>query len=387
MDVAIVGAGPAGAFCAERLAARGHAVTLYDPSHPREKPCGGGVTPAVFRTYPDLEPLRTQSVATRRVRLRGPRDERVDVPLPRPIEVFARRDFDSALLERALSRGAVLRRQRVVRVAVDPGGARVATATGERWHDFIVGADGSASVVRRSLYGERLRGAASWASGGYLVSDLQERDLYIEFLPDMPGYMWVFPRPDHVSAGVVAPLGRANGQSLRARVLDMLGRRYPGSLALRRRAFGASIPCALPGEAARPRLGGPRFALVGDAAATADAITGEGIHYALDSGALLAQALDEAGPYEAARAYTERWRAGPGRQLTWAARIAQRAYGPRTVGWALRIARRSTRARRLMGDLLAVLQPYSGLPARLWAEALRPHRPAKGARDGSGGGI
>jgi flavin-dependent dehydrogenase len=387
MDVGIVGAGPAGSFCAERLAARGHAVTLYDPSHPREKPCGGGVTPAVFGAYPELEPLRAHSVATRCVRLRGPHDERVDVPLPRPIAVFPRRDLDAALLERALAQGAVLQGERVVRVAVDPGGARVATAAGERRHDFVVGADGPASVVRRSLYGERFRGAASWASGGYLVSDLQERDLYIEFLPDMPGYMWVFPRPDHVSAGVVAPLGRANGRRLRERVLDMLGRRYPGSLGLERRVFGASIPCALPGEAARPRLGGARFALVGDAAATADAITGEGIHYALDSGALLAAALDEAGPLAAARVYTERWRTGPGRQLLWAARIAHRAYAPRTVAWALRMARRSTRARRVMGDLLAVLQPYSDLPARLWAEALGSARPPRGAHDGSRGGI
>ena len=44
MDVAIIGAGPAGCRAAQRLAARGARVTLFDPSHPREKPCGGGVT-------------------------------------------------------------------------------------------------------------------------------------------------------------------------------------------------------------------------------------------------------------------------------------------------------------------------------------------------------
>src|SRR5438445_7399040 len=43
-DVAIVGAGPAGAWAAYSLARRGARVTLFDPSHPREKPCGGGVT-------------------------------------------------------------------------------------------------------------------------------------------------------------------------------------------------------------------------------------------------------------------------------------------------------------------------------------------------------
>src|SRR5580700_10818831 len=44
MDVAVVGAGPAGAWAAYSLARRGARVTIFDPSHPREKPCGGGVT-------------------------------------------------------------------------------------------------------------------------------------------------------------------------------------------------------------------------------------------------------------------------------------------------------------------------------------------------------
>src|SRR5678816_1558603 len=43
-DVAIVGAGPAGARAAYVLARRGVRVTMFDGSHPREKPCGGGVT-------------------------------------------------------------------------------------------------------------------------------------------------------------------------------------------------------------------------------------------------------------------------------------------------------------------------------------------------------
>src|SRR5438132_6852231 len=43
-DVVIVGAGPAGAWAAYTLARRGARVTLFDGSHPREKPCGGGVT-------------------------------------------------------------------------------------------------------------------------------------------------------------------------------------------------------------------------------------------------------------------------------------------------------------------------------------------------------
>src|SRR5262249_45441521 len=43
-DIAIVGAGPAGTWAARALALRGARVVLIDGSHPREKPCGGGLT-------------------------------------------------------------------------------------------------------------------------------------------------------------------------------------------------------------------------------------------------------------------------------------------------------------------------------------------------------
>src|SRR4051812_6647049 len=43
-DVAVVGAGPAGAWTAYTFARRGARVAIVDGSHPREKPCGGGVT-------------------------------------------------------------------------------------------------------------------------------------------------------------------------------------------------------------------------------------------------------------------------------------------------------------------------------------------------------
>src|SRR5213596_469451 len=44
VDIAVIGAGPAGAWAAWRLASGGARVAILDPSHPREKPCGGGLT-------------------------------------------------------------------------------------------------------------------------------------------------------------------------------------------------------------------------------------------------------------------------------------------------------------------------------------------------------
>ncbi len=353
-SVAVVGAGPAGSFCAERLARAGFAVTIFDPSHPREKPCGGGVTPGMFEKFPELAEIRSAARPSSVVRMRAPYGKRVlSVDLPKPIEIFSRRVLDGLLLERARKAGAELRRERVRRVSAgEINGEKV---------DFVVGADGASSIVRRSLLGEKPGGGASYATAGFHVEGLDEREIYIEFVREYAGYLWVFPRPGHASVGIAAPVGRENGAKLRARVLELLDSRYPGSLALPREPYAASIPVG------GGSVAGPRFALIGDAANANDAITGEGIQHALDSAALLADALDEAGLDRAPALYTERWRAGPGGELEACARLAKRLYRPRVVDFSLALAARSLRARRLMADMLMAVQPYRTLKRRALA--------------------
>ena len=57
-DVAIVGAGPAGCRAAFRMARAGARVAILDGSHPREKPCGGGVTGRALDLVRDaIDPL------------------------------------------------------------------------------------------------------------------------------------------------------------------------------------------------------------------------------------------------------------------------------------------------------------------------------------------
>jgi flavin-dependent dehydrogenase len=367
MEVAVVGAGPAGALCAARLARAGHAVTVFDPSHPREKPCGGGVTPGALDRHPELAALRALGRAAGAVRLRGPGGEELRLTLPRPVLVFERAELDGALLEAARAAGARLARERVHGVSRVPGGVELATGTRARAFDFAVGADGAASVVRRRLAPGPRRGLSGYATAGFHVEGLAERDLYVEFFPDLRGYLWVFPRRARASVGIAAPLGRLGGASLRERVLETLARRYPESLALARTPYAAAIPGPL---VRRPPLGGPRFALVGDAAALTDSITGEGIAHALDSAALLAQSLCAHGPRAAARAYAERWRRGPGRELAIAARWARRWYRPASVGFFLRLARAHAFAARVMADCLAAEQPYATLGRRALREAL-----------------
>jgi flavin-dependent dehydrogenase len=53
-EIAIVGGGPAGALCGERLASSGFKVTIFDDRLAWEKPCGGGLTHKAIETYPFL---------------------------------------------------------------------------------------------------------------------------------------------------------------------------------------------------------------------------------------------------------------------------------------------------------------------------------------------
>ncbi|HKZ31589.1 MAG TPA: NAD(P)-binding protein, partial [Vicinamibacteria bacterium] len=66
MRVAVVGAGPAGSLLSHQLARDGAAVTVFDASHPREKPCGGGVTAkalALLPAEPADDPLPARRVS------------------------------------------------------------------------------------------------------------------------------------------------------------------------------------------------------------------------------------------------------------------------------------------------------------------------------------
>ena len=107
MKVAIVGAGPAGSMAALEFAKKGASVSIFDPSHPREKPCGGGLTGkslALLPEGPARDPLPARRV--RNCRFDTARGLMIELDLGEPVGIVSRADFDAWLLRRAVEAGA-----------------------------------------------------------------------------------------------------------------------------------------------------------------------------------------------------------------------------------------------------------------------------------------
>src|SRR5882672_438129 len=108
-DVVVVGGGPAGSWTARTLAMLGARVTIVDGSHPREKPCGGGVTCRALALVGDALDRgalpRCEIHAARFVD--SSRERSTRVPLgDGDLVVASRTDFDSALFAAASAAGA-----------------------------------------------------------------------------------------------------------------------------------------------------------------------------------------------------------------------------------------------------------------------------------------
>jgi flavin-dependent dehydrogenase len=247
VDIAIVGAGPAGARAAWVLARQGARVTIFDASHPREKPCGGGVTGralALVADAIDATSCARTSIRTARfvrlpacgasagqVRLPACRasagqtpdlaslttQESATVDLDRgALVVASRAEFDAALLHAAQQAGAALEPARVTDLRVDADGVTLETRRGHRRADVVIGADGANSLVRRRVARPFRRDQLSIATG-FFAHGVTSTEIVIAFVADPPGYIWSFPRPGHLAIGICAEATAGHSRRLSAR--------------------------------------------------------------------------------------------------------------------------------------------------------------------------
>jgi geranylgeranyl reductase family protein len=295
-DAAIIGTGPGGGMAACRLASSGLRVLLLEKeTHPRHKPCGGGLTASVADTFPgDLSSLVEQRVT--RVRRLYNFERPHEAPARSPILMVNRRRFDAYLVETAVAegRGNVEIREgvRVQHVAEEADRVVIECEGGETVAaSYAIAADGASSKTARSL---SLGTGAAW-QGVALDAEIavtpevweQEKDRStFNFFCVPRGYGWIFPKRDTLSCGV----GVWRAQSAMRQALDeFLKRSFPPGSILEMRVTGHPIPL----HHERRTLATRRVCLVGDAASLVDPVMGEGIRFALQSGAIAADVIME----------------------------------------------------------------------------------------------
>jgi geranylgeranyl reductase family protein len=362
-DVLIVGAGPAGALAARHLARGGASVRLIDASHPREKPCGGGLTERSVAIAGDVL-ARLPHVVVERVRFESPpvggdpypsaprRPPSVTVDIPRedasgrraPLVVVSRRDFDRVLVDDAREAGADLIPERAVDVRADRDAVWVTTRH-RRWRGrFLIGADGATSLVRRRLHGPLPATHWSLAAGAF-AAGASSSDIIVRFVRRPPGYIWSFPRTDHLAIGICAPADIGGVAVLRAHLDRWLAARdLTRGCAMTPYAW--PIP-SLPFQAWADGVpSGTRWLLVGDAAGLVDPLTREGIYYALRSGELAAQALLGSG-VEPARDYAGVVQTELASELALSARARGTFFSPLVTRLWIDVLRESPRVRSL----------------------------------------
>lgn len=313
-DVAIVGAGPAGAALAILLGDHGLDVVVLDRATlPRPKICGEYLSPEAARVLDRLGVLKALdaagAAALAGMRITAPDGTSVTGRY-RPLGDFrpyrqhamgvARETLDGVLAERLRGLPVDLREERRVGDVLVEDGQVVGVRAEDRAREtlevrarVVVGADGRSSIVAERLGCRHPHALQRLALVTYVrgVPDCRELG---EIFVDPPDYAILNPlAPDRVNLAVVVPLAHAAPWSrrleafmaARVRQLPHLARRLAGAERVAPvRALGPLAHRVTP-----PRAGG--VLLVGDAAGFYDPFTGEGVFTALRSAELAAETI------------------------------------------------------------------------------------------------
>ncbi len=404
--IAIVGGGPAGSLAASQLGMSGRDVLLFDEKLAWEKPCGGGLTHKALQQYPflaeatdteDTEKDKGDPVEHNLVddcELISPSGQRVRFHLQYPVAIFSRLALNGLLLDRARRAGdgrprVEIHNERVTRITRTGGHWQLLTPQHEYRASYVILAAGARNSFRAQFLAPIAPQDLMVTAGYFIPIPIPiDRDgsrdhpsscgrdscmrspgnrsvMQIQFLQGITGYIWVFPRRDHVSAGIAGRMGETSTSKLRGvleKWLDENGFCLDGA-----RFYSHILPSFRTQTFETLQVSGEGWAMIGDSAGLVDPITGEGLYYALRSAELCASALLAGKP----DSYQDALEAEVLPELKTAARVSQRFYNGQIFGGSVldqmvSLTAKSASFRELMSDLFAGIQGYRDLRARLY---------------------
>lgn len=360
-EIIIVGGGPSGAVCGEHLARAGNSVHIYDEHLAWEKPCGGGLTYKATQCYPFLLDNPHPKKLIREVEIVSAENQRAKLDLQHPIVIYSRTVLNGLLLDRARDAGCQIHHSRVQGVDTSTDKPRFQVDGEWRAADFLVLAAGARNHF---LQGTRaLKPDELEITQGYFVPQTAEQ-IIIKFLPEFEGYIWSFPRADHLSLGICGSMATHTSTELRTHLREFASNEKLCTEGAK--FYSHVLPSPQESTLSGRAVVGRNWALCGDAAAWVDPLTGEGLFYAMRSGEILAQSIAEGCPEK----YPGRVKASFSIELEFAARIVRRFYRGSFLGSAVttrmvQFLQRNAVFRQLLSDLFCGTQDYTTLKQRV----------------------
>nr|WP_234948142.1 geranylgeranyl reductase family protein [Corynebacterium sp. CNCTC7651] len=308
-DCIVVGAGPSGSTAAIAAQRAGLSTLLIDAQSPnRDKTCGDGLTPRAVHTLHRLGLTHIlPAYRNHGLKLHGFGG---DVTAAWPDGCYGtegsaspRATFDAALVDEARRAGAEVW-QNCAATGVDFSGGLISavdTQKGPVRARWVIVADGVRSPFGKLLGREWHRGEvygiaarsyceSPFAEEPWMHSHVELRDGAGEV---QPGYGWIFPLGDgtvNLGCGALSTDARpakVNTKKLLATYAEQ--QRANWQLGPERSVMSALLPMG----GAVSGVGGPNWALIGDAAACVNPLNGEGIDYGMETALMAVELLAE----------------------------------------------------------------------------------------------